>query len=172
VVTQTRFSVKFVRTLPVFCTRIYCLILVYISLSDKWLVSFELLKSFFFSTIPSRRFEYSFTRWQQLPVYNGMQQIWTLILDSFTCWSIDSWGHSTEQLLNISAISYAWAWIAQSVQQLAADWTVWVSNPGGGEIFRTRPDRSWGPPSLLCSGYRVFPGGKTAGAWRWPPTPI
>jgi len=25
---------------------------------------------------------------------------------------------------------------------------VWGSNPGGGEIFRTRPNRSWGPPSL------------------------
>ena len=23
-----------------------------------------------------------------------------------------------------------------------------------------RPDRPWGPPSLLYSGYRVFPGGK------------
>jgi hypothetical protein len=23
------------------------------------------------------------------------------------------------------------------------------SNPGGGEIFRSRPDRPWGPPSLL-----------------------
>jgi len=34
------------------------------------------------------------------------------------------------------------------------------SNPGGGEIFRTRPDRPWGPPSLLYNGYRVFPGGK------------
>jgi hypothetical protein len=39
-----------------------------------------------------------------------------------------------------------------------------------GEIFRTRPDRPWGPPSLLYNAYRVFPGGKTAGAWRWPPT--
>ena len=29
-----------------------------------------------------------------------------------------------------------------------------------GEIFRTSPDRPWGPPSLLCNGYRVFPGGK------------
>jgi hypothetical protein len=29
------------------------------------------------------------------------------------------------------------------------------SNPGGGEIFRTRPDRPWGPPSLLYNGYRV-----------------
>jgi hypothetical protein len=33
-------------------------------------------------------------------------------------------------------------------------------NPGGGEIFRTCPDRPWGPPSLLYNGYRVFPGGK------------
>ena len=29
------------------------------------------------------------------------------------------------------------------------------TNPGGGEIFRTRPDRPWGPPSLLYDGYRV-----------------
>ena len=28
--------------------------------------------------------------------------------------------------------------------------------PVGGEIFRTRPDRPWGPPSLLYNGYRVF----------------
>jgi hypothetical protein len=35
----------------------------------------------------------------------------------------------------------------------------------GIEIFRTRPDRPWGPPSLLYNGYRVFPGGKYAGAW-------
>ena len=50
-------------------------------------------------------------------------------------------------------------------------WTVRGSNPGVGQIFRTRPDRPWGPPSLLYNGYRVFPGGKAAGAWRWPPTP-
>jgi hypothetical protein len=29
-----------------------------------------------------------------------------------------------------------------------------------GENFRTCPDRPWNPPSLLYSGYRVFPGGK------------
>ena len=33
-------------------------------------------------------------------------------------------------------------------------------NPGGGEIFRTCPDRPWGSPSLLHNGYRFFPGGK------------
>jgi hypothetical protein len=42
-------------------------------------------------------------------------------------------------------------------------------DPGGGHIFRTRPDGLWGPPSLLYNGYRIFPGGKAAGAWRWPP---
>ena len=29
----------------------------------------------------------------------------------------------------------------------------------GGEIFRTRPDRPWGPPSHLYKGYRDFPRG-------------
>jgi hypothetical protein len=33
-----------------------------------------------------------------------------------------------------------------------------------GEIFRTRPDRPWAPPRLLYNGYRVFSGGKAAGA--------
>jgi hypothetical protein len=33
------------------------------------------------------------------------------------------------------------------------------------EIFRISPDRPWGLPSLLYNGYRVFPGGKAAGAW-------
>jgi len=39
-----------------------------------------------------------------------------------------------------------------------------------GEISCTRPDRPWNLPSLLYNGYRVFPGGKAAEAWRWPPT--
>ena len=37
------------------------------------------------------------------------------------------------------------------------------SNPGGGEIFCTCPDRSWSSPSLLYNGYRVFPRRK-----EWP----
>ena len=35
-----------------------------------------------------------------------------------------------------------------------------IESRWGVEIFRTCPDRPWGPPSLLCNGYRVFPGGK------------
>jgi len=42
-------------------------------------------------------------------------------------------------------------------------WTVRGSNPGGGEISRTRPDRPWGPPTLLYNGYRVFTGVKATG---------
>jgi len=42
-----------------------------------------------------------------------------------------------------------WPGIAQSVERLATGWSVRDSNPGGGEIFRTRPDRPRGPPRLL-----------------------
>jgi hypothetical protein len=46
-----------------------------------------------------------------------------------------------------------------------------LDGPGMREIFLARPDRPYGPPSLLYSVYRVFPVGKAARAWRWPPTP-
>ena len=49
-----------------------------------------------------------------------------------------------------------WAAIAQSVLRLVKGWTVRGSNPtGGGVIFRTLPDRPWGPPSHLYDGCRV-----------------
>jgi hypothetical protein len=35
-----------------------------------------------------------------------------------------------------------------------------IESRGGGEIFRTCPDRPWGPPSLLYNGFGAFPGGK------------
>jgi len=79
--------------------------------------------------------------------------------------------NDSRQLLWFYLSQVPWAVITQSVQRPATDWTVWGSNPGGGEIFRIRPDRPWGPPSLLHNGYLVFPGGKPAGAWRWPPIP-
>jgi hypothetical protein len=54
----------------------------------------------------------------------------------------------------------------QNVDWLATSWKVRRSNPGEGEIFCTPPHRPWGTPSLLCNGYRVIPGGISAGAWR------
>jgi hypothetical protein len=53
----------------------------------------------------------------------------------------------------------------------ATDFSCGVFFPGGGDIFPTRPDPVWGRPSLLHSGYRVIPGGKAAGTWRYLPTP-
>jgi len=44
-----------------------------------------------------------------------------------------------------------------------------IESPWGRD-FPHPSRRLWGPPSLLYNGYRVFPGGKAAGAWRWPPT--
>ena len=38
---------------------------------------------------------------------------------------------------------------------VATDLSVRDSNHGGEDIFRTRPDRLWGQPSLLYNGYRV-----------------
>jgi hypothetical protein len=41
----------------------------------------------------------------------------------------------------------------------------------GGEIFRTRPDRPWGPTPTSCTmGTGSLSGGKAAGAWLGPPT--
>ena len=44
-----------------------------------------------------------------------------------------------------------------------------IESRRGGEIFHTCPEWRWDSPSLLYNGYRVFPRGKAAGAWRWPP---
>jgi len=39
--------------------------------------------------------------------------------------------------------------------------TIRRSNPGKGEIFRTRSDRLWGPRSILYNLYQVLPEGYT-----------
>ena len=63
------------------------------------------------------------------------------------------------------------AGIAQSVYRLATGWTVRRSNPGGGEIFRTRPDLTWGPPSHSKMGTGSFPGVKRLGSGADHPSP-
>jgi hypothetical protein len=49
--------------------------------------------------------------------------------------------------------------------------TVWGSNARGAKIFRTYPDRPWGPPGLLYIGYRVFLGVKSNWGMTLPPSP-
>ena len=47
-----------------------------------------------------------------------------------------------------------------------------IESPWEGEIFRTRPDRPCGPPSLLYNGYRIsFPGVKRPGRGADHPPP-
>ena len=46
-----------------------------------------------------------------------------------------------------------------------------IESRWGSEVFRTRPDRPWCPPSLLYNGYRVFSASRPAEATRLPPTP-
>ena len=51
-----------------------------------------------------------------------------------------------------------------NLRTLSTDWTIRGSNSDEGEIFHTRPDLPWGPPSLLYNGYWVsFPGVKRPG---------
>ena len=48
---------------------------------------------------------------------------------------------------------------SSSVGIATTGWAVRGSNSGGAR-FSARPDRPWGPPSLLYNGYRVFTGVK------------
>jgi hypothetical protein len=47
--------------------------------------------------------------------------------------------------------------VAQSVWRMATGWTVHGSNPGAGEIFRTRPDRPRAHPASCTMGTGSFP---------------
>jgi len=62
--------------------------------------------------------------------------------------------------------------VGRVAQRLATAWTVRGSNTGGGEIFRTCPDRPWGPPSLLHNGYQVFSGVKSGRGVKLTPHPL
>jgi len=61
-------------------------------------------------------------------------------------WVKKETANSTETLLD------------QFRSSVATAWTVRVSNPGGGEIFRARPERPWGPPASYTVGTDSFPG--------------
>jgi hypothetical protein len=65
-----------------------------------------------------------------------------------------------------------WAAIAQSILRFATGGTVRRSNPGGGEIFRTSPDRSWAHPASYTMGAGSFPRAKRPGRdVDYPPHP-
>ena len=76
------------------------------------------------------------------------------------------------EIINTEYLISLWAAIAQAVWRLATGWTVRGSNPDGDVIFRTCPDRPWGPPSLLYNGYQVFPGVKERSGREADPSPL
>ena len=86
--------------------------------------------------------------------------------------SISYWFYFTGRCI----YKYKRTTVSWSVYRFATGWTVRGSNAGGGEILRNRPERPWGTPSVLYNGYWVSllgeVGGKSAGAWRYPPTTI
>jgi len=61
--------------------------------------------------------------------------------------------------------------IAQLVQRNVLGWTVRGSNSGVVEIFPSRPDSPWDPPSLPYNGHPVFPGVKRPGSSLTTPSP-
>ena len=55
---------------------------------------------------------------------------------------------------------------------IANDYGLDGPNPGEDEIFRTCPDRPWGPPSLLYNEYRFFAGVKYGRGVALTPHPL
>ena len=74
-------------------------------------------------------------------------------------------------VINIPPILQFAAGIAQSVQRLATGWTVRGPNPGGGDIFRTRPDWLWAHPASCTMGTGSLQGVKRAGRGTGHPPP-
>ena len=66
---------------------------------------------------------------------------------------------------NNGSVGTVWAGTGQTVLRRTAGWTVRGSNFCVGEIFRTYPDRPWGPPSILYRAFGVILRTKEAGAW-------
>ena len=104
----------------------------------------------------------------------------TVIRHRTVSWASSAWPKTILNLKNLRKLStdfteiqkQPWAKIAQSVQRLAKE----LDGPGYESRWVTRfsaPVQT-GPGDHSVSyikWYRVFPGGKAAGAWCWPPTP-
>jgi len=92
--------------------------------------------------------------WSEVPRVQNSDRLG--FLDYFPWYLLDSesfsfceWWLDAAHPVVLCIRRYQWAGVAQSVLRLATGWTVRESNPGGGEIFRTRPDLLCGAPSLL-----------------------
>jgi hypothetical protein len=98
----------------------------------------------------------------------------------FTLWIIKT--HENTEWVKCKFFTF-WFYVFNPV--VLYEYITYICGPGssvgiatgyglGGPGIESRWRRNfspWGPSSLLYNGYRVFPGGKAAGAWCWPPTP-
>ena len=125
---------------------------------------------------------------KKFPAFYGTPKFITAFTRA--CYLSLSWARSTQSMPNPTAWrsiliyppNYAWVFQLVSFPQVSPpkhckylSFPPWRSGdriPMGAEIFRSRPHRPWGQPSLLCNGYRDFPRGKEAGSWCGPPDTI
>jgi len=68
--------------------------------------------------------------------------------------------HALLSILRITTITLTYSCVYIYTYITPLGWTVWDRIPVGTR-FSARPDRPWGPPSLLYDGYRVYPEGKS-----------
>jgi hypothetical protein len=97
----------------------------------------------------------------------------TLRICNTYCFPLQKWLHKDVSMYAlIYAMSLLYFYTSTYGSRLATGWTVRGSNPGGGEIFRTRPNQPWGPPRLLYTmGTGSFPGVKLSGRGTDHPPP-
>jgi hypothetical protein len=74
--------------------------------------------------------------------------------NNFLCFKFSNYFESNHKPKK--CMKWIGAGVAQSVLWLAATWNIRWSNPGGRELFRTRPDRLWDPHSLLYKESLVY----------------
>jgi hypothetical protein len=104
---------------------------------------------------------------------SGQWTLRALVDTEINVWLLNIWGTdplSTKPLLQ--GVNSLLSWLDRVVS-IATRYGLdgkGIENRRGQE-FPHQSRRPWRSPSLPYDGYRVFPGGKTAKAWRWPPTP-
>ena len=92
--------------------------------------------------------------------------VWNCISDA------SSWFYRFKSMANVNPVPYTFYVLHIILHCICGpSSSVRGSNPGGVR-FSARPDRPWGPPSLLYNRYRVFPGGKERPGRDADPSPL
>ena len=82
---------------------------------------------------------------------------------------LNRWGRQFSRLL--AAEVYASALVMMDIPRSEVAWEYWLPTPFASFPFTSPPVRHRVPPSSERALPSLFPGGKAARAWRWPPIP-